>query len=99
MSEFNNRINTQRKTLRLINGSNSYGEALLSLSGKAINRWVIDNHLDADDNVVVLVKEISEKLFFLANKSQEQVTEEYGKISTHVDKLMAKLSKELSFSH
>lgn len=98
MSEFNNRINTQREALRLVNGSSLYSEPLLSLADKAINRWAINNHIEPNDSVIDLLREISGKLFFLANKSQEQITEEYSKISEHVGRLINELRDKLTGS-
>lgn len=84
MSEFNNRIAAQRKILQLVNGRNSVSEELFGLSQKAIDRWVLVNHIDSESRLVSLIKEASAKLFFLANKSQEQVTEEYKAVSTQI---------------
>ena len=87
MSEFNNRIAAQRKILQLVNGGNSVSEELFGLSQKAIDRWVLVNHIDSESRLVSLIKEASAKLFFLANKSQEQVTEEYKAVSTQIESI------------
>ncbi len=96
MSEFNNRINAQREALRLVNSLNLYEEPLLSLTDKSINRWVINNNISSNDSVVCLLREISGRLFFLANKSQEQITEEYSRLSDHVDGLINELRIKLT---
>jgi hypothetical protein len=75
--EFNNRISAQRKILRTINRKLWPREALFGLSTKAIDRWVTANRLDPKSVLVGLVRGVSDKLFFLANKSQEQVSEQY----------------------
>ena len=87
MSEFNNRIAAQRKILQLVNRGNSVSEELFGLSQKAIDRWVLVNHIDSESRLVSLIKEASAKLFFLANKSQEQVTEEYKAVSTQIESI------------
>ena len=84
MNEFNNRIAAQRKILQLVNRGISVSEELFGLSQKAIDRWVLVNHIDSESRLVSLIKEASAKLFFLANKSQEQVTEEYKAVSTQI---------------
>lgn len=98
MSEFNNRINTQREALKVINSAQIFDEPLMSLSDKAMLRWIYSNQINHDNNLVVLLKEISGKLFFLANKSQEQITEEYGNLSTTVEKLIRRLEEEVALT-
>jgi hypothetical protein len=82
--EFNNRIAAQREILRVVNQRPWRAEQLFGLSSKAINRWVAVNQIDQDSRLVSLVKEASEKLFFLANKSQEQISEEYIAIRAEI---------------
>lgn len=96
MSEFNNRISTQRETLQIINKAELFNEPLLSLADKAIRRWMANNQIKPDDKIIELVIEISGNLFFLANKSQEQVTDEYSEISIRVRGLMDKLNEEIN---
>ncbi len=84
MSEFSNRIDGQRKILRTVNKIQWQGEPLLSLSQRAINRFVKANQLAENCDVVRLLTQVSEKLFFLANKSQEQVTEEYRALASEI---------------
>lgn len=96
MSEFNNRIIAQRNALKIVNGSGLFFEPLLSLSGKAIDRWSQNNDIEAQDILVSLLKTMSGTLFFLANKSQEQVTEDYKALSEKVDKQLADLELEMA---
>lgn len=77
MSEFSNRIEAQRHVLQLVNRNKWEREELFGLSSKAIERWVSVNLVDPESRLVQLVKESAAKLFFLANKSQEQITDEY----------------------
>jgi len=90
MSEFINRITAQRDILNILNQS-SWQEELFGLSSGAIDRWVTVNRLSISSEVVILVKLAAEKLFFLANKSQEQVTEDYLSLSNDVSHLMTKI--------
>ena len=96
MSEFNNRIIAQRDALKIVNGSELFVEPLLSLTEKAIDRWYRNNKVDAQDSIITSLKSISETLFFLANKSQEQVTEDYRDLSKKVDKQLSDLELELA---
>jgi len=96
MSEFNNRIDSQRDALKIINENCLFKEPLLSLSKKAIDRWISINQISVHEKFVLLILEISENLFFLANKSQEQVTEDYKIISDKVFNLLKNLRVELA---
>ncbi|AQR64982.1 hypothetical protein BXU06_07820 [Aquaspirillum sp. LM1] len=91
MSEFNNRIEAQRNILKLVNKL-PWQEDLCGLSKGAIERWVKVNNIDEKGKLFVLVKKSAEKLFFLANKSQEQVTEEYSILSTEISLLTKEVS-------
>lgn len=94
MKEFNNRISAQREILRVIN-SLSQQEDLFGLSSGAISRWVSVNNLDKDSRLVSLVFQAADKLFFLANKSQEQITNEYKVLSQTVAKLTDELKLQV----
>ena len=96
MSDFNNRIIAQRDALKVVNGSELFVEPLLSLTEKAIDRWSRNNKVDAQDSIISLLKSMSGTLFFLANKSQEQVTEDYRDLSKKVDKQLSDLDLELA---
>ncbi|WP_318368012.1 hypothetical protein [Enterobacter sp.] len=95
MSEFNNRIKAQREALKVVNGSGLFHEPLLSLTEKAIDRWSNNNDLSNTDRAILLLKAMSGTLFFLANKSQEQVTEDYKVLSKKVNDQLSKLEIEL----
>ncbi|MCK8066413.1 hypothetical protein [Cobetia sp. 1CM21F] len=94
-SEFYNRIDAQRKAIKLINSSGVYSTPIYGLSDKAIDRWANDNDLFINDSCVCLIKKISASLFFLSNKSQEQVTDDYKKLSGSVDLMLEELGVKL----
>lgn len=94
MSEFNNRISTQRDVLKIVNGLGIYKEPLFSLTEKAINRWASNNNI-AHEVLISLLKAISGNLFFLANRSQEQITDEYSVLSDKIDKQLVSLKLEV----
>lgn len=96
MSEFNNRIMAQRNALTIVNGSRLFFEPLLSLTEKSIDRWSRNNGVDTHDLLVVLLKAMSGTLFFLANMSQEQVTEDYKALSEKVDNQLSELKLEVA---
>lgn len=93
MSEFKNRIKLQRKTLQVVNSSKIYKESLLSLSNSAINRWATKNRIGDEDKTISIIKIISKKLFFLANKSQEQITEDYSNKTDEIEGLLEQLKQ------
>jgi hypothetical protein len=82
--EFNNRVAAQRAILRVINRKPWKTEQLFGLSSKAIDRWVLVNRIEPGSRLVKLVKDVAAKLFFLANKSQEQVSDEYTSVRTEI---------------
>ncbi|SPK71028.1 conserved protein of unknown function [Cupriavidus taiwanensis] len=92
MSEFNNRIDAQREVLRLVN-SIHWSEELFGLSQGAIDRWASINKIDPAAELSATVRDAAAKLFFLANKSQEQVTEEYRFISRQVYELTQRIAR------
>ena len=94
MSEFKNRIEAQRHILKIINAS-KWHEELFGLSSNAIERWVNNNCVNPQSQLVQLIKSVAEKLFFLANKSQEQITEEYQLKSAELVKIANLIKAEI----
>ncbi|MYG42633.1 MAG: hypothetical protein F4203_05765 [Rhodobacteraceae bacterium] len=99
MSEFSNRIDSQRKILKTVNKIQWQGEPLLSLSQRAINRFTKANQLAGNSDIVRLLTQVSGKLFFLANKSQEQVTEEYQALVSEVMVIHNNIREVLAIDH
>ena len=95
MSEFNNRIDLQREVVKIVNEA-KYKYEITGLSKNAIERWIMDNGLDSDSEIGKLLLNISSKLFFLANKSQEQITEDYKKTSTETSNLVQNLKDKIA---
>lgn len=95
MNEFNNRIDAQRNILRIVNKHSWRAEELPGLSSKAIDRWVLANQIDDTSRLAALIREAGRALFFLANKSQEQITEEYKHRTQEVAALSSKIADEI----
>lgn len=95
MSEFSNRIEAQRAILKTVNKLAWDEEPLHSLTKSSLDRWVSKNQLKPDSTIHELLLEASKKLFFLANKSQEQVTEDYMALSAKVSQIHDKISQEI----
>lgn len=91
MSEFNNRIDAQRRILHVVNGSWGAQEELFGLSSGALERWARVNRIDHDTTLLTLLHEAAAKLFFLSNKSQEQITDEYQRLSEEVGSLTSQI--------
>lgn len=94
MSEFNSRISAQRDILSKINEV-EWSEELFGLSSGAISRWIGANNIQEHSELLRLINEAADKLFFLANKSQEQITEEYKHLSLAVSVLTSKIAIEV----
>jgi hypothetical protein len=95
MNEFKNRMVAQRQILELVNRKRRLKEELFGLSNKPIERWVSVNAADPSSHLVNLIKTASGKLFFLANKSQEQISEDYRTTSQEIAKLTDAIATEL----
>lgn len=98
MSEFNNRIAAQREILLGVN-SRDWKEELFGLSSGAIDRWINVNRLEVDSSLVKLIRQAAAKLFFLSNKSQEQVTEDYRLLSGEVSALTGQIFRTVIELH
>lgn len=95
MNDFNNRIAAQRQILQIVNRNRWKKEELLGLSSKAIERWVSVNQINPESRLVELIITASGKLFFLANKSQEQISEEYKMISREIADISRTIELEI----
>ena len=95
MDEFNNRIAAQRQILEVVNRRRIRKEELFSLSIRAIERWISVNRLDPESRLVKLLKAASAKLFFLANRSQEQITEDYKAASRDISAILRSIKQEM----
>lgn len=94
MNEFNNRIDAQREILNLVNRK-LWTEELYGLSAGAIERWIRSNNIDPTTELPRTIYESARKLFFLANKSQEQITDEYRLLSIEVSEITKHIAKML----
>lgn len=92
MNEFNSRMEAQRRILDIVNAG-TWQEELFGLSAKGLERWASSNNVDANSELVRLLRSASSKLFFLANKSQEQITDDYRAVSLEIASLSRKIEK------
>jgi hypothetical protein len=90
MSDFLNRIEVQRRVIKLVNNSKLTCH-LTGLSLSSIKKWAYDNSIEEDTDIYNHLLLISSKLFFLSNKSQEQISEDYKMASIDVNECVNKL--------
>lgn len=83
MSDFLNRIEVQRRVVKLINNSRLTYQ-LSGLSTNSLKKWASDNNIEEKSDVYNHLLLISSKLFFLSNRSQEQISEDYKMISADI---------------
>jgi hypothetical protein len=95
MHEFNSRIAAQRAILQVVNQGKWQTEHLFGLSTSAIERWVSNNCIEPTSVLVELVKDAAAKLFFLANKSQDQISDEYRRVSDDIEAIRDAIAIEL----
>lgn len=93
-AEFNSRVDLQREVIKILNKSD-FKNQLNGLSKPAIDIWFVNNNVTNDLLKNCLIT-ISEKLFFIANKSQDQVTEEYKDLQISVKNNINDLKKLVS---
>lgn len=93
-AEFNSRVDLQREVIKIIN-QKDFNNKLNGLSKPAIESWIVNNNI-SDDLLKNSLISISEKLFFIANKSQDQITEEYKDLQISVKNDINELNKILS---
>ncbi|GJL75553.1 hypothetical protein [Nitrosomonas sp.] len=98
MNEFNNRITAQREILTVINNC-KWEEELFGLSSGAIDRWIIVNRLEPNSVLVELIRKAADKLFFLSNKSQEQITDDYKNLSCEISALTEHIKQVVKDIH
>jgi hypothetical protein len=94
-SDFNNRIEAQRDVLTAVNSRTWPVEQLYALSDGAIQRWIIANHIEAKSEIASLVIVAGDALNFLANKSQEQVSDEYKMRSQEFSLILHRVKLEI----
>ena len=90
-AEFNSRVDLQREVIKVLN-QKDYKNKLNGLSKPAIDSWIISNNISNNSLKNSLIS-ISEKLFFIANKSQDQITEEYKNLQLSVKNNIIELKK------
>ncbi|MEA9414298.1 hypothetical protein [Flavobacterium sp. PL02] len=91
MSDFLNRIDIQRRAIKIVNSNNSFRFHLAGLSINAVEKWREQNDISIEHDIMKMLLKISSKIFFLSNKSQEQITEDYKILSTEVDNYLCQL--------
>jgi hypothetical protein len=79
-----------------VNCRENQKEELFGLSSKAIERWASVNSIDRNSKLACLIKDASAKLFFLANKSQEQISEDYLAASRDIAAVTDAIAAELA---
>lgn len=96
-TEFNSRVDLQRKVVKIINSMKTEYQ-LSGLSKLAIDNWFHLNY-NLDKELKAILITISEKLFFIANKSQDQITEEYITLQDSIKNDILELNIKVSNFH
>lgn len=95
MDEFLNRITAQRKVITIVNKQRGDCFPLVGLSAKSLERWKSENSISDESELMKTLYLITSNLFFLANKSQEQITNEYRLLSKSVSDLIHYLQENI----
>lgn len=94
MSEFYNRVSVQRDVIKIVNKTALFSFPLNGLTQESIKSWIDLNKVE-NERIINIIYHISEKMMLLANKSQEQITEEYSLLSYDVAQDMLRLKEGL----
>lgn len=97
MDQFLSRVDAQRRVINIVNREIKSNFPLVSLSAKSLEKWKIENSITDESELINNLFLISSKLFFLSNKSQEQITNEYRLLSKTVDDLIDNLNNKIKF--
>ena len=95
-AEFNSRVDLQREVIKIVNRK-KFNSQLSGLSKPAIDSWFLNNKI-SDTSLKNILTVISEKLFFIANKSQDQITEEYKDLQISINNNILELKKIISIN-
>jgi hypothetical protein len=98
MSEFGDRMRAQRELLQVVNAT-AWPEELFGLSNQAIDRWSDRSGITRESEVVTLLRSASEHMGFLANRSQMQITEDYGRVWQEFRDLTGEIQEAISCIH
>lgn len=91
MDEFVGRMQTQRHILHVVNSKVSRAEELCGLSAGALRRWELAHQLSPSSELMILLRELSSELFFMATRSQEPVSDEYKLHQQNIIRLVGQL--------
>jgi hypothetical protein len=83
MSEFVDRMSAQRTVLQVVNAK-AWREDLFGLSSQAIDRWLEKNGVNPESELAALLRSTSERLRFLASKSQMHLLDDYREVSCDI---------------
>jgi hypothetical protein len=95
MAEFNDRMSIQRELVQMVNRGTRGSEMLYGLSSNAIERWLSANSIERTSAISQLLKDVSSKLFFLAAKSQEHISEESLVMAGEIEHLKSEIQHAL----
>jgi len=94
MNEFKNRMKSQREIIQTLNSKN-FEYQICGLSRLSIEKWIRENKIDPSSKMVLIIYRIANKLFFLATKSQDQISRKYRELSESVLKAKNELIEEM----
>jgi hypothetical protein len=95
MSEFKDRVEAQRRLLKIVNERSWTGEQLFSLNKRAIDRWSSANRLDCSSKFVTLLREASRTIFEMANHSDDPICGVYRLSTSELSRIADSLHSAL----
>ena len=92
MTEFQNRVEAQRKLIKALNERSQAAEPLAALTPPAIDRWIVRNQVNMQSRVAVLLREASTQLFALANHSDDPICGTYRLSSEDLHRITSEIA-------
>lgn len=95
LPEFVSRMRAQRSAVKLINSSSVWSEPIFGLSNDSIERFLRNNGGSVSRDLAFAIKETASSLSFLANHSQDQITDAYHSKLEQFNQSFERLKVEL----
>jgi hypothetical protein len=93
---FSNKINIERKVLKIINDSQKFSCSLNGLTIEAINRWVIENDSTIKNQVLIdSLLEISKLCKIRSDNSKEVFELEVNNIESKIDEKIYEIEETI----
>lgn len=96
MTEFSDRVDTQRRILKAVNSRAWRNEQLFALNGSAIQRWASANGIEPSARLIMLLTSASSEIFAMAHHSDDPIAGTYQLTKERVARIEGQVISELA---